>query len=105
MRYQAALRPDMLFRPSLCERAIVLLDRLTEARWHFIRPREREGIAAGLDLLPQVEFKLLQPLERRRLELGERVRIVVDAGLLPLCEAAHDGVEIRRVHAGRQKLL
>src|SRR5438046_92089 len=55
--------------------------------------------------LPHVEFKLLESLERCRLELCERVRVVVNARLLPLPQVAHDRVEIRRIDAGRLELL
>src|SRR5262249_21946063 len=63
-----------LLRPLLRERAIVLLDRLAEARRDLVGSRQEQLLVVGVDLLAQLELEALQPIDRR-LELLEAARI------------------------------
>jgi len=85
---------ELLGRLLLGERAVVLLDRLTEAGGDFVRTGQRERFVPAVDLPTQVELELLQTFECRLLQFLERLRVGVRGLVLALPKVAHRALEL-----------
>src|SRR5437879_5786677 len=84
-----------LLRPLLRQRAIVLLDRLTEPSGHFIRAGQEHLLGVGVHLLPQLELEAFQLVDRR-LQLLQALGV---GARTDRAQLADDRLQVFRVHA------